>query len=143
MPTDEELAIQYLEGRWQDVRGRKVFEYIRQKSAEEKRAREALARLLRQPAKVRPSVLHWLATLIDPKPSQFQTRQFQIVQRGRGVPPNLGRDIGIARFIAERRDQGKPSKIAVGDAAETFGVSIAQAFRAWSKHRKRFQTNAR
>jgi hypothetical protein len=137
-PTDEELALAYLEGQWKRIQGREVFRHIRPKSAEEIRARKALAGLLRQPTKVRPSILHWLSTLIDPAPSPFQTRQFQIVARGRGVPPNLGRDIGIARFVAER-PEGEKIKSAVSRSAQRYGVSLAQAYRAWKKHRRRFE----
>jgi hypothetical protein len=137
-PTDEVLALAYLEGQWELIQGREVFRHIRPKSAEEIRARKALARLLRQPAKVRPSILHWLSTLIDPVPGPFQTRQFQIVARGRGVPPNLGRDIGIARFVAER-PEGVQIKAAVSNAAQRYGVSLAQAYRAWKKYRRRFE----
>jgi hypothetical protein len=137
--TDEELALEYLEGKWEHIQGCDVFKIIRPNSAQEKRARQALARLLRQPGKVSPSILYWLATLIDPAPQRFQTRQFAIVQRGRGVPPNFGRDIGIARYIAEQKEGGMKIDLVVSSAARLYRVSSAQAYRAWRKHRRRFE----
>jgi hypothetical protein len=137
--TNEELVLAYLEGRWKRVRGgREVFEFLRPKSAEERRAREALARLLRD-GKITPSLLSLLANLIDPAASTFETRQIKIIARGRGVPPNHGRDLAIARNIVGKRAAGLKMIAAVTEAAQVYGVSVAQANRALKKHRRRFE----
>jgi hypothetical protein len=137
--TDEELAQPYLEGRVTHVRGGgRAYGYLREKSPEETRARQAVARLLRRPpAKVPRSLLEMLASLIDPHAGTFQNRQIKIVSRKKQV--NHGRDLEIARYIVQEQADGVNTESVVTAAAKIYGVSQPTVYRALEKHRRRFE----
>jgi hypothetical protein len=137
--TNEDLALAYLQGHWERVGAREVFKFLPPKSDEEMRGRKVLAQFLRSPKGAPRSVLLALARLIDPEAVRFEPRQFQVIARGRGVPPNHGRDIGIARYIVEKRASGAQMKAAKSEAAQMYGVSAAQVSRALKKHRGMFE----
>lgn len=138
MSTRAELAEAYLGGYWKAVGDRQIFDFLRSGSEEETKARRALAHILRN-GRPTPTLLHLLASLIDPIPQRFQHRRFDIVARGSGAPPTYGRDLAIAKYCVERRRSRARVKAAISEAAELYGVSIGKARRARERYSAMFE----
>lgn len=135
MDSNEELAVAYLEGRWKHAGKRRKWETLPAGSREERRARIALARLLRGETPLKPSIRWMLASLVDDRREPYQTRQFRIVARPGLARTAVARDVAIARHIGENGGTDGAMK----DASQIFGVSVRQTLRAWKKYRRVFE----
>jgi hypothetical protein len=131
-PTDEELALEYLAGKF-GKRGI-THKFHKPGSKGEAVSRAALIRLLRRHYEpLSPMIRFSLAGLLDPD-SQYQERTFTIVSRRPGARPRHAFMIEIARFVAVKTAAGDKIESVKEAAKQRYGVSMSTVDRAWSDH---------
>jgi hypothetical protein len=148
-PSDEELAHlidKKLAGRliagWLDSDGK--HQYLEPGSTEERGARSAMARVLRDIAvrSSEPGDLHFLfavARLFDPETIAKITRDmtFHFRQEGGGGPTTFLRDhyMGL-EMLRMVRDERKTATAAVKKMMEKHGLEERQVWKIWASHGK-------
>lgn len=141
--ADEALSIRLLAGYDVDT-GRTSF--LKRNGPEERKAREALARLVRE--KMSGFSGELLALAIDPRtpstwPDMKPTRRVQFVSPGRGKSSTLMRDKLVVDFIRRLRARETQPNIPMDSyiqAAQTeFGLGRSRVNAIWSAHEKLLQ----
>jgi hypothetical protein len=133
-PTDEELAPEYLAGKFKKRRGQVSHKFHKPGSRAEAESRAALIRLLRayqQP--LSPMLRSRLAALLD-QDHPYEERMFVIENRRSGPQPRHALMIEVARFIAIEIAKGQPMKSTKEKAGQCYGVSARTVDRAWAEH---------
>jgi hypothetical protein len=142
--ADAALAMQLLAGYPPDgplAIGPVAIKYPAKNSAEERRGREALARIVRD--QMRGFVGELLALSIDPRtpsaiPGMTPTRRTQFETPGR--PSQWARDLMIVDFIRRERfhftGRRWKQEAAVQGAADKFNVSRSAVQAAWTRYEK-------
>jgi hypothetical protein len=132
--SDEELALEFLAGKFEESEGQVFHKYLEADSKEEGAARDALLRLLRSPQPL-SNTLRWrLAALLDPAHT-LEERKFLIQNRQAGSQPHNVIALEMARFIAETVATGCKVDAAVAAAAARYAASERTVWRVWSDHK--------
>jgi hypothetical protein len=142
--ADDELSMALLAGATTKPGG--SVQYLEPDSAEEKRARSALARRIRDHMPGFTGEL--LALAIDPDTkSRFvgmvPTRKIRFENLKKGHASRWRRDLIIAHFIEKQLAQGHKPEIAYAKACEEFGVSRGVAQRTLDWHREAMKDAAK
>jgi hypothetical protein len=119
----------------EDAKGRRRSKYLRPGTDEERRARQALARLFRAPEPLDPQLRDGLAGLFDPDPPAGEQRKIEFVGRRPGALTDYVRDTQIAYYIWEEVERGERVRAAVKTAADEFAISADRATQIWSGYR--------
>jgi hypothetical protein len=130
---DLQLARILLGGFVEDRQGRLSSEYLKKGSADELRARKALARLLRDRGPLDRQLREHLADLFDPP--KGERRKIQIVGHGQGRPSNHVRDTQIASHVDAEMRRGKRYEDAIATAADKFCLSGDMIKKIWGRYR--------
>jgi hypothetical protein len=133
--ADEVLSLRLLAGRHRDGNGRPVTRYLKHNSREEREARAALARCVRD--HMRSFTGELLALAIDPHTSSryigmTATRRVRFESPARGKPAEWQRNLIIAEFIRKQLSRYSGNVEAANAAAMTeFGISRSTAQTIW------------
>lgn len=136
--SDEQLAIQFLNGFRVYSNGQEDRRYLELGSTEELKAREAFLRLI-QRSDLHESLRVHLSMLFSPV-SKAQPREliFQFRKGGK----RCERDVRLALDVALKVDADVKVEAAIMEVAKVYGVKRATAFRAWEKHGKSLLNDA-
>jgi hypothetical protein len=134
MTDDAKHIAELLVGRViRDGRGLPRNEYLKEGAAEEKEARRALAKLLRNPSRRLDTGLRWaLAELIDPD-EDLNPRRIRFADRRKGRRSNSLADREIAEFIWSKRRAGEKTRNIIPEAEQEFGLKKSRVLAIWQK----------
>jgi hypothetical protein len=139
--ADEELSLQLLAGRQFGTDGRPITKYLLHNGPEERLARAALARIVRDHMPGFSGEL--LALAIDPiTPSKWRgtkpTRHVRFESPARGKPSTWARDLLVVSHIRREllRSTTRKEDAALKSAEDTFGLTPAAAAKIWRAHKK-------
>lgn len=134
MTDDAKRIAELLIGRViRDGRGLPRTEYLKEGSAEEKEARRALAKLLRNPGRQLDTGLRWaLAELVDPD-EDCNPRRIRFVRRRKGKPSKVLADREIAEFIWSQRRAGEKTRNIIPEATKKFGLKKSRVLAIWER----------
>jgi hypothetical protein len=142
--ADEELAMHLLAGKVGDHRGRKITSYLKHNSQDERLARSALARLVRE--SMRGLTGELLALALDPRTPSLTlgmrpTRKIRFEKQGKA--DNWVRDLGVINCIVNDLCKlehpplrGSRLKRAVATAAAEHGIGVSRAYEIWERRGK-------
>lgn len=138
--ADEALCMKLLAGYHRDG-ARDQVSYLKQNSYEERCAREALGRMVRDG--MRGFVGELLALAIDPRmpsriPGMKPTRRIRFESPSRGKPSTWARDLLVVDLIRRTRFNSDSGKLeaAITTAVERFGISRSAVQAIWARHEK-------
>ena len=108
-----------------------VNNWLAGKATNEREARRALARILRQEP-LSMNLRRRLASLFDP---DISFGLHFVLERSRGRPKRVN-DLGVAAIVWDCVRTGNQKKAAYHDAAKKAGISHRAAEKAFAKHKK-------
>jgi hypothetical protein len=139
--ADETLSMQLLAGVHFSKKGRPAIRYLKHNSAEERNARAALARTVRDFMPGFSGEL--LALAIDPRtpskiPGMAPTRRIRFESPARGKSSQWARDLLVVGAIRRALFHSKTGKEdqACAVAEQQFGLSPAAVKKIWRRHKK-------
>lgn len=137
-PTMDEitLADRFLFGKvTYPTRGPGSRQYIPANSQEDKKARHALAKILRS-GKPPLYILDGLAELFDDATDRTPERKLQFAFRRAGRRTHPNRDLEISLYISELAQSGHSVEKAVDIAAGWACLSAEAVWKIWTKYKK-------
>jgi hypothetical protein len=139
--ADEELSLQLLAGLHTSANGKPIINYLPHNSPEEKLARAALARIVRDHMSGFSGEL--LALAIDPRTkskmvSMKPTRHIRFQSPAQGRPSTWARDLLVIGHIRRELFHSRTGKedAALKSAEDHFGLSPAAVKKIWRRHKK-------
>jgi hypothetical protein len=122
-----------------DASGQPITRYLKHNSPEEREARAALARRVRDSMSGFSGEL--LALAIDPLtpssiPGMKPTRRVRFESPARGKSSTWARDSLVVDFIRRRRFDGWKQEAAIAAAMKQFGMKRSAVQAAWAQHQK-------
>lgn len=115
----------------QDAHGRLHSKYLKDGCPEELVARRALARLLRSECALDRQLRELLASLLDPKPPEWEQRKITFARRRQGALKDHIANTQVFEHILHTVNSGSKITAAIAAAAENFSISQERAKRIW------------
>jgi hypothetical protein len=136
--ADERLAEQLFLGRTvQDKTGRKKIEHFTKDSADERSAREALARLL-----LRDNCPFVIKALVHQALTDGESERRLVFQyRKKGNRPDVSADLQVALYVLQLGDDRVKKESAVHGAMQKFGLSRKAVFECIKRAKKHYPVN--